>query len=79
MKRHTCIICKRKRNETNMKKVFHSSWACTDKYYFQYCCDNKEIYEAIAIIKKLKTFKFINLKHLSTPVNVTPELTKSQG
>jgi hypothetical protein len=81
MKRYTCIICKRKRYEQNMKNVFGNSWACTDKYMFQYCCDNKEIYEARIIIEKLKTFKHIGLKHLSTistAVNVTPELTISR-
>lgn len=65
MKRHTCIICKRKRYEMYMKNVFYNSWACKDKYFFQYCCDNKEIHEAKIIIDKLKTFKYISLSHLS--------------
>jgi len=64
MKRHTCIICKRKRNEMYMENVFYNSWACKDKYNFKYCYCNKEIDEAKIIIDKLKTFKHISLKHL---------------
>lgn len=63
-KRHTCIICKRKRYEHNMKKVLINSWACIDKYYFQYCIDNKEIIETQKFINLLKTFKFIKKTHL---------------
>ncbi|WP_321777786.1 hypothetical protein [Sulfurimonas sp.] len=63
-KRHTCIICKRKRYEYYMKSVLKSSWACKDKYHFQYCCDNKEIEIAENIRQELKKLKFIKIQHI---------------
>ena len=71
MKRHTCIICKRKRNEFYMKKVLINSWACNDTYSsyrgfnFSPCCDNKEIRIAENIIGELKEFKYLNVRHIS--------------
>jgi hypothetical protein len=42
-KRHTCIICKSKRNESKMINVFGSSWACKYKSYAYYCSDHPDI------------------------------------
>ena len=63
-KRHTCIICGRKRYEHYMKPVLSSSWACKDKYYFQYCCEHEEIKQAQEIIDMLKKFKHIKRLHI---------------
>ncbi len=63
-RRHTCIICNRKRYERYMKPVLHSSWACKDEYHFQVCCDNKEIRIAEKIIEDIKRFKHINIRHI---------------
>ena len=63
-KRHTCIICNRKRYERYMKPVLQSSWACKDEYHFQVCCDNNEILVSERIIKDLKKFKYINMRHI---------------
>ena len=62
--RHTCIICKRKRNEIFMKKVLSSSWVCTDAYYFKVCSDNEEIRIAEKIRDDLKKLKFIKIQHI---------------
>lgn len=32
-KRHTCVICGKKRYEDRMKKVFIQSWACISSCY----------------------------------------------
>ena len=45
MKRHTCVICKKKRIEIKMSKVFLHSWACNYN-----CVNNKEIIEAEQIL-----------------------------
>jgi len=63
--RHTCIICKRKRYELKMKKVFLSSWACSDPFYSQNCSNHPEIKQANIILQQLKGFKHITLKHFS--------------
>ena len=63
-KRHTCIICNRKRYERYMKPVLYSSWVCTDEYYLQFCCDNKEIKIAENIKKDLEKLKHIKLQHI---------------
>ena len=63
-KRHTCIICKRKRYERNMKKVLMSSWACKDEYHFQVCCDNKDIKIAEHIKEELKKLKHLKIQHI---------------
>jgi hypothetical protein len=63
-KRHTCIICKRKRYELYMKQVLFSSWACKDKYYFQVCSSHSEIRLAEKIREDLKKLKIINIKHI---------------
>jgi len=64
-KRHTCIICKRKRYEHNMKQVLFNSWACKDKYHFQVCCDNSEIRIAEKIREDLKKLKHIKIQHIT--------------
>lgn len=64
-KRHTCIICKRKRYERNMTKVLVDSWACKDTYYFKYCCDNEEIRIAENMLIDFKKFKHVKIKHLT--------------
>jgi hypothetical protein len=62
MKRHTCIICGRKRYESKMKPVLTSSWVCcTDKYN---CCDDIEIVSAENILSDLKKLRKINIKHI---------------
>lgn len=63
-KRHTCIICKRKRYERNMKNVFGSSWACTDKYYFQTCYVHNDIYLAKKIIEDIKKLTVLSYAHI---------------
>ena len=63
-KRHTCIICGRKRYEFHMKKVLVSSWVCTDKYHFQVCSDNEEIRVAEKISEDLKKLKHIKIQHI---------------
>ena len=63
-KRHTCVICNRKRYERYMKPILTSSWACKDEYYFQHCCDNEEIRIAENILKDLKKLKHIKLQHI---------------
>ena len=77
MKRHTCIICGRKRYELYMKKVLVSSWACTDGiYHFSNpCAYHQEILEAQEIIEKISSFKYITIKHLvggTSSENVNP-------
>ena len=68
MKRHTCIICGKKRYEHNMENVFKSSWACT-KNDFQFilssCVDNKEINVAKRIIEDFKKLKLIKTQHVT--------------
>jgi len=63
-KRHTCIICNRKRYERYMKKVLVSSWVCTDEYHFQFCSDNEEIKIATHIQLELKKLKHIKIQHI---------------
>ena len=47
MKRHTCIICGKKRYEDSMTNVFYSSWACT------FLCSN---HVQIGLAKELFAF-----------------------
>lgn len=78
MKRHTCIICGKKRYEKNMKNVFKSSWACTKNdfdFILDICANDKEIILAQKIIEDLKNLKKI---HIQSLLVVTPELTISQ-
>jgi len=63
-KRHTCIICKRKRYEIFMKEILVSSWVCTDEYKHKFCSDNEEIKIAVEFKKKFDKFKYINVRHL---------------
>ena len=63
-KRHTCVICGRKRYEYFMKSVLRNSWACKDKYHLQVCCDNEEIRIAEKIIEQISNFKFIKKNHI---------------
>lgn len=78
MKRHTCIICGRKRYERNMKNVFLNSWACHDIYSYKPCSGHPEIVKAIKILETLKNFKHIKLRHFSQVI-VPPERTTPQG
>ncbi len=59
MKRHTCVICKKKRIEIKMSKVFLQSWACNYK-----CVENREIIEAEQILFMISKWKKLSLKHL---------------
>ena len=76
-KRHTCIICKRKRNESYMVNVFSSSWACEKSKYFGNCYCHSDIYIMKKIILLNSELKILNLSAMSR-VFVIPELTKSQ-
>jgi len=60
MKRHTCIICKKKRYEDKMSKIFEiGGWACKDK-----CEEHKDIEIGINIIMLHKKLKKINYRYL---------------
>ena len=59
MKRHTCIICKKKRYENRMTKVLTTSWACNDK-----CIDHKDIEIAIKIKILYRQLKVLNRQHI---------------
>lgn len=63
-KRHTCIICKRKRYERYMKPILFSSWVCKDEYYLQVCSDTEEIRIAERIREDLKKMRFIKVQHI---------------
>ena len=64
--RHSCIVCGKKRYQRYMKKVLHSSWACSSGYWFQtsYCYEHPEILKAENILNEIKDFKFIKKQHL---------------
>ena len=67
MKRHTCIICGRKRNEHYMINVFANSWACEKndfKFILPPCYVDSEIRIAKQIILDLKKLKKINIRHI---------------
>lgn len=59
MTRHICIICKKKRIEIKMSRVFLNSWACKDK-----CIENREIIEAEQILFVVSKWKKLSLKYL---------------
>ena len=63
--RHTCIICKRKREEKFMQNVFGASWACCFIYHWVGgTCENHPDIERIkhiqSEIKKLEKVRFNN-------------------
>ena len=63
-KRHTCIICKAKRNESRMINVFGNSWACKIYGYQYYCEDHSDIdimIEIRRLVRSLKVLKVANL------------------
>ncbi len=60
MKRHTCIICKMKRYEINMKTVLERSWVCKDKN----CHKHKDIPIGEEIIRLYKKLKIVCRPHL---------------
>ncbi len=60
MKRHTCVICKKKRYEDRMKKVFISSWVCLNT-----CENNEDIKTGKKIKELISQLKKINIKHLT--------------
>jgi hypothetical protein len=64
-RRHTCIICKKKRYESKMKKVLVNSWACRylERNMNSYCYEHKEIKIGEKILEDLKKFKIIKIKH----------------
>jgi len=67
MKRHTCIICGRKRYQVFMKNVFSNSWACEksdSKFYFTPCYCHSDIILAQKILLDLKKLKILTNKHL---------------
>ena len=76
-KRHTCIICKRKRNESRMINVFSNSWACEKYKHLGNCYCHSDIYIMKKIISLESELKILNLSAMSR-VFVTPERTKSQ-
>jgi len=64
-RRHTCIICGKKRYEYKMKPILSSSWVCCTKQLR--CCDDEEIKIATKILKnleQLKKLKKIKLIHI---------------
>jgi len=76
MKRHTCIICGKKRIELKMKNVFGSCWVCTTNDFMfvtETCSDSKEILIALRIIEDTKKLKNINLKHIATAAVVSDQ------
>jgi hypothetical protein len=63
MGRHTCIICKRKREGKFMENVFSSNWACSMVYHWvgETCNENKDIERMKKIrdlIRELENIKF---------------------
>lgn len=67
-KRHTCIICKKKRNQSKMNKVFKNSWACKDPlYYFSSmpsCSEHTDIVKVKKIIEDLEKLEILTINHI---------------
>lgn len=66
-KRHTCIICGKKRFEYRMSNVFGNSWACrvNDSHFISFTCvDHSDISYSRRILSDLKKLQCINIKHL---------------
>lgn len=61
MKRHTCIICKRKRYFDRMERAFLNSYVCSDNLV---CRENEEIKIAKEIIGLSNKLKKVNKVHL---------------
>lgn len=70
MSRHTCVICKTKRYEYSMQRVFGSSWACSSP---RSCFKHPDILIILKITKDINKLQILNLSHLSKIVR--PELT----
>ena len=57
MKRHTCIICKSKRNENYMINVFGNSWACEFDKKYRHISKPCYCHRDIVIMKKMILLK----------------------
>ena len=66
-KRHTCIICKKKRYEENMKNVFLNSWACSVNIYMSYldymCYEHNDIRLVKKILELKSQLKVVSLNN----------------
>lgn len=66
-KRHTCIICGRKKYEYKMENVFNNSWVCTSRNFdfsSYLCCEHPDILIAKKILNDFKKLKKIRVRHL---------------
>jgi len=73
MKRHTCVICGKKRNEYRMKNVFGNSWACTvndSRFIRTVCSDHSDFSYVNRIFRDLKKLQCINIKHIAAALSV---------
>ena len=64
-KRHTCIICKKKRYEPLMLNVFGQSWACGIEGFTNPACSDHGDIETMKEIQGLSvTLKILNVRAL---------------
>ena len=67
MKRHTCIICKKKRYEVYMTNVFGNSWACSSNVWYRYtgylCVDHPDIRFVQTILTMKDRLEVLSLKN----------------
>lgn len=59
-KRHTCIICGKKRYSRFMKMVLVSSWVCNDSK----CLQHHDIKLSEKIRSDIQKLKKVNIKHI---------------
>ncbi len=81
-KRHTCIICGRKRYEKSMRKIFLNSWACSDTKFniHSYCYEHPDIKLAKKILEDISKIEIYTIKNIIRGKSiVTPELTITGG
>lgn len=72
-KRHTCVICGKKRNEHRMKNIFGNAWVCgvNDSYFSRItCADHSDIFLSIKILNDLKKLKKIRITHIAAAMSV---------
>lgn len=60
MKRHTCVICKKKRYTGFMKKAFSHSWVCANGI----CENHKDIVAIKKIIKLYRDLEKVTKVHI---------------
>ncbi len=68
--RHTCIICKRKREHKFMENVFGSSWACSMKFHWigETCNQHSDIQKVRSIRASIRELEVIGFN-----VNFMPD------